>query len=239
MEKSSNMKEEIYKIVKYQTKLAESVSRDQQDLYRHKLTQHITNLTNHGVRKEAIGNMLRGGSIVQLLEEQKNATMQALQKLEESSQAGIDDLKAQQERILGQTTDVVKKHESLATTYKSDAKTALTSMEDINVRASNLETKAFPKGSLEQLSRDIDELLKTVKEPTALAKELSEELAEAKKQKAPPVAVEEQPQPVEVKEEQVVQTQEKPKDEEKTKDDDKDAQIAMALSQSGGRKRRY
>jgi chromosome segregation ATPase len=44
MKNSFNKKDEIYKITKYQTKLAEATTREQQDLYRFKIAEHMGNL---------------------------------------------------------------------------------------------------------------------------------------------------------------------------------------------------
>jgi hypothetical protein len=176
MEKSSNMKEEIYKIVKYQTKLAESTTRDQQDLYRYKLTQHISNLTNYGVKKEAVRNMLQGGSpdVMKLLESQKDATIKALDELEASSKSGQADLENQKAEIEKATEEATKRHESVVQSYKEDLRSASGAMDQIQDRASILKTTATLSGSLGELTKRLTGLLAQVKDPSSLAGELSE-----------------------------------------------------------------
>ncbi len=174
MEKSSNMKEEIYKIVKYQTKLAQSVSRDQQDLYRHKMTQHINNLTSYGIRKEEVGNMLRGGSdkVMEMLKVQKEATLAALNELEKSGKTGQDALNVQTAAIKTETEAAVEKHKLVVTSYKDDVGSAAKAMDEVKKKAETLQ-RATPIGSLDDLTRTLNVLLSQVKDPEQLASELS------------------------------------------------------------------
>jgi hypothetical protein len=89
MEKSFSKKEEIYKIVKYQTKLLNSKSQNQQDLYRYKLNEHINNLSKFGLTKDMRQNIMNGGeldisnmdAIFSKINTQRDETLEALKNL--------------------------------------------------------------------------------------------------------------------------------------------------------------
>lgn len=112
MEKSSNIKEEIYKIVKYQTKLAESSSREQQDLYRYKISQHVNNLSKHGVKKDAIKNIMQGGqpNFKADLQRQKEATIQAIKSIRGVSDA---ELNGTMDQIMRSAQNALEQHKRL------------------------------------------------------------------------------------------------------------------------------
>jgi hypothetical protein len=89
MEKSFTKREEIYKIVKYQTKLLNSKTQQQQDLYRYKLNDHINNLSQFGLTKEMKHNIMNGGeldisnmdAILGKINTQRDETLDALNAL--------------------------------------------------------------------------------------------------------------------------------------------------------------
>jgi hypothetical protein len=187
MEKSPNMKEEIYKIVKYQTKLAESKTREQQDLYKYKLTQHITNLTNSGIKKEAIQQFMKGGAegeentilnIQKLLEQQKLDTIAALDNIEKNSKSGQSDLEDEKKAIVDMTSDAVDKYKTVVDSYKENVVNSYKNMGEIQDKAENLGSIATLTGNLEDLKTKLDNLLANVRDPSQLANELSDAVKE-------------------------------------------------------------
>lgn len=178
MEKSSIMKEEIYKIVKYQTKLAQAETTEQQDLYKYKLSQHVKNLSNNGVSKREIKHILQGGSspIQDLLDAQKAETLAAIAKLEtlgsDNNKQMIQDA---QEQIQNTATNAVNRHNSVMEQYKGDTEKALRSMEEVKNSAEIIANKGVkPLESLSKINEDLKKILDSVKGIDELASQLSE-----------------------------------------------------------------
>jgi len=164
-------------------------------LYKHKLTQHINNLSNHGAKKETIKKLLYGGadSVKELLDEQKKQTIAALEELEKEGKTCKDDLEEQTKGIAEATRQAVGRHTTVVNAYRDDIKSAYGAMDDINKKASTLKTTYDCKGNLKNFTDLLSELLDGVKNPEDLAKELSEALNPKKDDKPEAPAADETP----------------------------------------------
>jgi hypothetical protein len=172
------MKEEIYKIVKYQTKLAEADSDKQQGLYKNKLSEHISNLTNHGVKKEMVFNMMQNGGsgVLDLLTKQKNATIAALDNIKTKGDEDMNAVNQTKQEIITNTNNAVLRHSELFSDYKTDITGAFNSMIEIENAANGVNINATQNVSLKDLQNELNKLLNDIKDPKKMIEDLSEEL---------------------------------------------------------------
>jgi hypothetical protein len=84
MNNLSTKKEEIYKIVKYQTKLAEATTLDKKNLYKYKLNKHATDLVSRGANKRAVLTMAGGNPLEEALAEQRDATILKINEIKDA-----------------------------------------------------------------------------------------------------------------------------------------------------------
>lgn len=72
MEKNSSFKREIYKIVKYQTKLSSSQNINKSEMYREKLNEHVQKMKMFGGSAENILNTVGGMNLTEIKNEKIN-----------------------------------------------------------------------------------------------------------------------------------------------------------------------
>ena len=109
MKNSFNKKQEVYKIVKYQTKLLNANSQEQQDLYKYKLNEHMNNLSNCGLSKETRQKIMSGGTfnIDEIDFENEKHIELMMEEIERQKKETVAPTKESLERLAQKTEKIV------------------------------------------------------------------------------------------------------------------------------------
>lgn len=127
MEKSSAFKEEIYKIVKYQTKLASSNNIKETEMYRNKLNEHVQKMKMFGGSGSNVLNMVGGTLSANEVQQKKTAMEELVGKIKQkretvssSAKSTIDGFKTILTSHFDTTKKIVDDQKALLDKHKVD-----------------------------------------------------------------------------------------------------------------------
>jgi predicted nucleic acid-binding Zn-ribbon protein len=115
MKTSLDKKEEVYKIAKYQTKLADAVSKEQQNLYEYKLAQHTKNLSKIN---NLIGGNNGGAAAVQDNNDDLAQQHNIMKQFGEQKKAVLETLRNVSEKNLESAKQIQENKDKIETTIK-------------------------------------------------------------------------------------------------------------------------
>jgi len=172
-----NTNAEVYKVVKYQTKLADMQggTREKQIVYKQKLNEHVNNLLKSGLNPQQIKLLIQqqgGESTIDALNELQTPIMEKLEKLGKSNMGETNESLKKIETSANTADEIMKK---VVEDYTKFLTQSLKNHKDINTKLQGVSCGTIDDALLKNIQTPLENINNTNNELNKAVTQLMEE----------------------------------------------------------------